>query len=81
MEGETPWFSLGGTGGTNPPASDRDRLRLSRIPSAWLSLWLGVVDLFSGVGLSPEVKLSNTVKQMDSCESLLGVGGAESGVG
>lgn len=31
--------------------------------------------------MSPEVKPSNTVKQMDSWESLLGRGGAGSGVG
>lgn len=35
----------------------------------------------SGVGVSPEVKPSNTVKQMDSWESLLDGGGAGSGVG
>lgn len=39
------------------------------------------VNLSSDVGLSPEVKPSNTLKQMDSWESLLDGGGAGSGVG
>lgn len=37
--------------------------------------------MLSVVGMSPEVKPSNTVKQMDSWDSLLGVGGAGSDVG
>lgn len=89
MAGGVPRFSLGGTGGNNPPASVKDKLRLGFFLSAWLSLRLGVVDLsltsevnlLSGVAVSPEVKSSNTVKQMDSWESLLGGGGAGSGVG
>lgn len=89
MAGGTPRFSLGGTGGNDPPASDRDKLRLGLLLSAWLGLRLGVVDLSlrsevtlsSGVGVSPEVKPSKTVKQMDSWESLLGRGGTGSGVG
>lgn len=39
------------------------------------------VSLSVGVDVSPELKPSNTVKQMDSWESLLGRGGAGSGVG
>lgn len=89
MAGGTPRFSLGGTGGNDLPASERDRLRLGLLLSAWLGLRLGVVSLSlrsevtlsSGVGVSLEVKPSNTVKQMDSWESLLGGGGAGSGVG
>lgn len=87
VAGETPRFSLGGTGGSDPPASDRDKLRLGLLLSALLSLRLGVVNLSlrlevslsSGVGLSPEDKPSNRLKQIDSGESLLGGGG--SGVG
>lgn len=80
-------FILGGTGGNSLPASDRDKLRLGLLLSVWLSLWLGVVNLSlrpkvsSGAGVSPEVNPSNTVKQMDSWESLLGGGGAGSDVG
>lgn len=88
MKGGTPRFSLGGTGGNNPPASDRDKLRLGLLLSAWLGLRLDVDDLslrsevnLSSVDTSPEVKPSNTVKQMDSWESLLGGSGAGSGVG
>lgn len=89
MAGGTPRFILGGTGGNDPPASDRDKLRLGLLLSAWLGLWLGVVDLSlrsevnwsSRVGVSLEVKSSNTVKQMESWESLLAGGGAGSGVG
>lgn len=89
MAGGIPRFSLGGTGGNNPLASDRDKLRLGLLLSAWLGRRLGVVavslrsevNLSSGVGVSPEVKPSNTVKQMDSWESLLGWGGAGSGIG
>lgn len=89
MAGGIPRFSLGGTGGKNPPASDRDKLRLGFLLSVWFSFRLGVVEfslrsevnLLSGVGVSPEVKPSNTVKQMDSWESLLDGGGAGSGVG
>lgn len=78
MEWGTPRLSLGGTGGNNPPASDRDKLRLGLILSVWIGLW-PVVELPSGV--LPEVKPSNTGKQMDSWESLLGGGGIGSGVG
>lgn len=87
MAGGTLRFSLGGTGGNNPPASDKDKLRLGFLLSAWLGLRLGVLSLRSEVnlssvgGVSPEVKPSKTVKQMDSWESLLGGGGAGSGVG
>lgn len=89
MAGGTPRFILGGTGGNNPPVSDRDKLRLGLFLSTWLGLRLGVVDwsltsevnLSSGVGVSLEVKPSNTVKQMESWESLLGGGSAGSGVG
>lgn len=90
MAGGTPRFILGGTGGNNLPASDRDKLRLGLLLSAWLGLWLGVVNLSlrsevpSGVGVSPEVRPSNTVKQIDSWESLLGLlggGGAGSDAG
>lgn len=87
MAGGTPRFILGGTGGNNLPASDRDKLRLGLLLSAWLGLPLGVVNLSlrsevpSGVGVSPEVRPSNTVKQIDSWESLLGWGGAGSDVG
>lgn len=85
--GETPRFSLGGTGGNDPPASDRDKLRLGLLLSALLSLQLGMVNLSErlqvnlllGVGLSPEVKPSNRLKQMDSWESLLGGGGSGAG--
>lgn len=74
-----PRFSLGGTGGSDRPASDRDELRLG--------LWLvdllpsTEVNLSSDVGVSPEVKSSSTEKQMDSWESLLDGDGAESGAG
>lgn len=88
MAGGIPRFSLGGTGGNNPPASERDELRLDRLLSAWLGFWAAVVTLFrsevnlsAGVGASLEVKPSNMEKQMDSWESLLGRGGAGSGVG
>lgn len=83
MAGGTPRFSLGGTGGNNLPASDRDKLRLGFLLRARLGLRLDVVvqSLGSEVNLSPEVRPSNTVKQMDSWESLLGGGGAGSGVG
>lgn len=74
IEGGTPRFSLGGTGGNDPPASDKDRLRLGLVLSPWLGLLLGMVDLFlrsdvnlsSGGGASPGVKPSKTVKHMDS---------------
>lgn len=85
----TPRFSLGGTGGNSPPASDRDLLRPGLVLSVWLDLRLGEaalslrseVKLLSAAGASPELRPSNTVKQMDSWESLLGRGGAGSGVG
>lgn len=87
LEGATPRFSLGGTGGTSPPASDRDQLRPGLVLSTWLGLRLvglslrSEVELSSSLGVTPEVRPSNTVKQMDSWESLLGGGGAGSGVG
>lgn len=67
----TPRLSLGGTGGNNPPASDRDLLRLGLVLSVWLDLRLGEailslrseVKLLSAVGVSPE---PFTVKQMES---------------
>ena len=76
MEGRAPRVILGGTGGNNPPASVRDRLRLGLVLPTWPSLRRS-----SGVGVSSEVSPSNTVKQMDSWDSLLGGGGATSGVG
>lgn len=83
--GGPPRFILGGTGGTTPPASVRDKLRLGLLLPAWLDRRQGVVDMRSeesaAVGVSPEDRPSNTVKQMDSWESLLGGGGADSGVG
>lgn len=85
MAGGAPRFILGGTGGTPPPASVRDKLRLGLLLPAWLDRRQGVVDMRSEksatVGVSPEDRPSNTVKQMDSWESLLGGGGAGSGVG
>lgn len=82
---ETPRFSLGGTGGNNP-VSDKDKLRLG-LGLSWLALRLAdfslrsEVNLLAGVGVSTEFRPSITVKQMDSWESLLGGGGAGSGVG
>lgn len=63
--------------------SDRDELRLALLLSVWFALRPGAVDLSarSEVNLSSGVRPSNTVKQMDSWESLLGGGGAGSGVG
>lgn len=87
VAGGTPRFSLGGTGGNERPASDRDKLRLGLLLSAWYDLRRGGVVLSLGsevtlsAGVSPELKPSNTVKQMDSWESLLGRGGAASAVG
>lgn len=90
VEGGTPRFSLGGTGGKDPPASDRDKLRLGFLLSPWLGLRQGVatlslssrVNLDSGAAMmSLGVKPSNTVKQMDSCDSLRCVGGGGSGAG
>lgn len=85
MAGGAPRFILGGTGGTTPPASVRDKLRLGLLLPAWLDRRQGVVDMRSeesaAVGVSLEGRPSNTVKQMDSWESLLGGGGAGSGVG
>lgn len=87
MAGGAPRFILGGTGGTPPPASVRDKLRLGLLLPAWLDRRQGVVDMRSeksatvGVSPEPEDRPSNTVKQMDSWESLLGGGGAGSGVG
>lgn len=86
VAGETPRFSLGGTGGNNLPASDKDKLRLG-LGLSWLALRLAEfslrseVNLSAGVDVSPEVRPSMTVKQMDSWESLLGGSGAGSGVG
>lgn len=75
-------FSLEGTGGNSPPASDRDKLRLGLVLVTWLSLLVGVVDFWlRSEGASPDVKSSNTVKHMESWDSLLGGGGAGSGVG
>lgn len=39
------------------------------------------VKALSAVGMSAELRLSSTVRQMDSWDSLLGRGGAGSGVG
>lgn len=82
IEGGAAWFSLGGTGGNNPPGSDRDELRLGLVLSTGPCRLLGVrseVDALPGMGVSPEVEPSNKVKHMDSWESLLGGGGAGSG--
>lgn len=49
-EVEATRFSLGGTGGTAPPASDRDRLRLGLVLPVWLGLRMS-----PGVGVAPEV--------------------------
>lgn len=89
VAGETPRFSLGGTGGSNPPESVRDKLRLARSFS-WCALrlagfWLrSEVNLLAGASVSPELRPSIAVKQIpetDSWESLLGSGGAGSGLG
>lgn len=87
-EGRARRWRRGGTGGTAPPVSDRDKLRVGLIFSAWLRFLLGVVilssrsesDLLLGLGMSLQLNLSNT-KQMDSWESLRGGGGAGSGAG
>ena len=87
MAGGILVFTLGGTGGNSLPASDRDKLRLGLLRSVWLSRLPAVANLAprpdgsSGEGVTSDVKPSNTVKQMDSWESLLGGGGASSDVG
>lgn len=83
MAGETPRFSLGGTGGNDPPTeSDSEELRRGLL-SAWLGLRLAALEAdlspAAEVGVSPEFKPSRIVKQMDSWESLLGGGGTGSG--
>lgn len=70
-EAAGPRLDLGGTGGTDPTASDRERLRLGRV----LPTWLG---LRPSVGVACEVRPSSTVKQMDSWESLRSAGAAAS---
>lgn len=66
-----PRFSLGGTGGTDPPASDRDKLRLGLVLPTWLCLLLREAD---SELWSVDVRASSTLKQMESWESLLGGG-------
>lgn len=85
METTALRFSRGGTGGSDPRLSHRERLRLGRVLPACLCLWLclGVASeawLFSAVGVS-ELTSSNTVRQIDSWDCLLSGGGAGSGNG
>lgn len=82
MEATALRFSRGGTGGSDPRVSHRERLRLGRVLPGCLCLWL-----WSGVGVASDPMLfsaggvsSDTVRQMDSWDRHCG-GGAGSGNG